>query len=101
MYVSYSTPILTHALERSSCRGSDSFSQSTYETSYYEWEASVSYEWASIDTSVDIYEGEDVDVSESVSDEEINSEESYAENESFDVAAARAATRPSSAAAFR
>ena len=57
----------------------------TYETSYYEWEASVSYEWASVDTSVDIYEGEDVDVSESVSDEEINSEESYAENESFDM----------------
>jgi len=56
----------------------------TYETSYYEWEASVSYEWASVDTSVDIYEGEDVDVSESVS-EEINSEESYAENESFDM----------------
>jgi hypothetical protein len=49
----------------------------TYETSYYEW--------ASVDTSVDIYEGEDVDVSESVSDEEINSEESYAENESFDM----------------
>jgi hypothetical protein len=57
----------------------------TYETSYYEWEASVSYEWASVDTSVDIYEGEDVDVSESVSDEEINSEESYAESESFDM----------------
>jgi len=60
----------------------------TYETSYYEWEASVSYEWASVDTSVDIYEGEDVDVSESVSDEEINSEESYAENESFDMSEA-------------
>jgi hypothetical protein len=56
-----------------------------YETSYYEWEASVSYEWKSVDTSVDIYEGEDVDVSESVSDEEINSEESYAESESFDM----------------
>jgi hypothetical protein len=60
----------------------------TYETSYYEWEASVSYEWASVDTSVDIYEGEDVDVSESVPDEEINSEESYAENESFDMSEA-------------
>jgi len=60
----------------------------TYETSYYEWEASVSFEWASIDTSVDIYEGEDVDVSESVSDEEINTEESYAENESFDMSEA-------------
>ena len=60
----------------------------TYETSYYEWEASVSYELASVDTSVDIYEGEDVDVSESVSDEEINSEESYAENESFDMSEA-------------
>src|SRR6266699_2702553 len=60
----------------------------TYETSYYEWEASVSFEWASIDTSVDIYEGEDVDVSESVSDEEINTEESYSENESFDMSEA-------------
>jgi hypothetical protein len=60
----------------------------TYETSYYEWEASVSYDWASVDTSVDIYEGEDVDVSESVSDEEINTEESYAENESFDMSEA-------------
>jgi len=57
----------------------------TYETSYYEWETSVSYDWALVDTTVDIDYGEDVDVSESVSDEEISSEESYAENESFDM----------------
>ena len=62
--------------------------ETSYETSYSEWETSASYEWASVDTSVDIYEGEEVDVSESVSDEEINSEESYAENESFDMSEA-------------
>ena len=55
----------------------------TYETRYYEWETSVSYDWALVDTSVDIHE--DVDISESVSDEEISSEESYVENESFDM----------------
>jgi hypothetical protein len=57
----------------------------TYETSYYEWETSVSYDWALVDTTIDIDYGEEVDVSESVSDEEISSEESYAENESFDM----------------
>src|SRR6266481_2767400 len=62
--------------------------ETTYETSYSEWETSVSYDWAEVNTSVDIYEGEEVDVSESVSDEEINSEESYAENESFDMSQA-------------
>ena len=55
----------------------------TYDSSYYEWETSVSYDWAVVDTSVDIHE--DVDVSESVSTEEISSEESYVENESFDM----------------
>jgi hypothetical protein len=48
----------------------------TYETSYYDWETSVSYDWAFVDTNVDIYEGEEVDVSESVSDEGISTEES-------------------------
>ena len=57
----------------------------TYETGYYEWETSVSYDWALVDTTVDIDYGEEVDVSESVSDEEISSEESYVENESFDM----------------
>jgi len=55
----------------------------TYETSYYEWETSVSYDWAWVDTSVDIHES--VDVSESVSTEEISSEESYVEDQSFDM----------------
>jgi hypothetical protein len=59
-----------------------------YDTWYYTWEDSVSYDWAWVDTSVDIYEGEDVTVSESVSEEEVNSEESYAENESFDMSEA-------------
>ena len=57
----------------------------TYETSYYEWETSVSYDWALVDTSVDIYDSAEVDVSEPISDEEISSEESYVENESFDM----------------
>src|SRR5258708_7226885 len=45
----------------------------TYDTWYSEWETSVSYDWAEVNTSVDIYEGDEVDVSESVSAEEINS----------------------------
>jgi hypothetical protein len=60
----------------------------TYETSYYQWETSVSYEWALVDASIDIHENEEVDVSESVSNEEIGSEESYVENESFDMSEA-------------
>src|SRR5437867_1500041 len=60
----------------------------TYETSYYAWEDSVSYDWALVDTSVDIHDSEEVAVSESVSDEEINSEEAYAEHESFDMSEA-------------
>jgi hypothetical protein len=59
-----------------------------YDTWYYTWEDSVAYDWAWVDTSVDIYESEDVTVSESVSDEEISSEESYAEHESFDMSEA-------------
>jgi hypothetical protein len=62
--------------------------EKTYETNYTEWETSVSYDWTEVNTSVDIYEGEEVDVTESVSDEEINSEDSYAENESFDMSEA-------------
>src|SRR5438874_7287305 len=57
----------------------------SYDTIYYDWETSVSYDWASIDTSVDIYETEEVNVSESVSEEEVSSEESFAEDESFDM----------------
>jgi hypothetical protein len=59
-----------------------------YDTWYYTWEDSVSYDWAWVDTSVDIYQSEDVTVSESVSNEEISSEESYAEHESFDMSEA-------------
>jgi len=60
----------------------------SYETSYYAWEDSVSYDWALVDMSVDIHDSEEVAVSESVSEEEINSEEAYAENESFDMSEA-------------
>src|SRR5438270_7356999 len=62
--------------------------ETSYETSYVQWETSVSYEWTSLETNVDVYEGEEVDVSEEVSNDEINSEESYAENESFDMSEA-------------
>src|SRR5712672_2613573 len=54
-----------------------------YDTWYYAWYDSVSYDWAWVDTSIDVYE--DVTVSESVSEAEISSEESYAETESFDM----------------
>ena len=54
-----------------------------YDTWYYTWYDTVSYDWAWVDTSVAVYE--DVTVSESVSDAEISSEESYAETESFDM----------------
>ena len=54
-----------------------------YDAWYYTWYDTVSYDWAWVDKSVDIYE--DVTVSESVSEEEISSEESYAETESFDI----------------
>src|SRR5207237_5105328 len=60
----------------------------SYETSYYAWEDSVSYDWALVDTTVDIDYSEEVAISESVSDEEISSEEAYAENESFDMSEA-------------
>src|SRR5436309_5747855 len=55
----------------------------TYETSYFEWETTASHDWALVDISVDIHG--DLDVLESVSNEEITSEESYVENESFDM----------------
>src|SRR6266699_1371996 len=54
-----------------------------YDTWYYTWYDSVSYDWAWVDTTVDVYE--DVTVSESVSEAEISSEESYAETESFEM----------------
>ena len=59
--------------------------ETTYDADYVSWETSASYEWASVETSVDIYEGEEVDVSDSISDEDISSEESYAADESFDM----------------
>ncbi len=60
----------------------------SYETSYTEWETSATYEWTAVETSVDVPEGEDVEVTDAVSDEEITSEDSYAENESFDMSEA-------------
>lgn len=54
-----------------------------YDTWYYSWYDTVSYDWEWVDTTVDVHE--DVTVSESVSEEEISSEQSYAENESFEM----------------
>lgn len=54
-----------------------------YDTWYYTWYDSVSYDWAWVDTTVDVYE--DVTVSETVTEEEISTEESYAESESFEM----------------
>ena len=54
-----------------------------YDTWYYTWYDSVSYDWAWVDTTVDVYE--DVTVSETVTEEEMSSEESYVESESFDM----------------
>ena len=56
-----------------------------YDTWYSEWETSVIYDWAVVNTSVDTYEGEEVDVSDNISDQEISSEDSYADYESFDM----------------
>jgi len=58
---------------------------SAYETSYWEWETPVTYEWTVVDTPVDIYQGEEVDVNDSISDQEVASEENYADTESFDM----------------
>ena len=62
--------------------------EANYESSYTVWETSVTYDWADVNSTIDIPEGEDVDVSEDVSEEEIKSEDSYAENESFDMSEA-------------
>jgi len=57
-----------------------------YDTWYYTWYNSVSYDWALVETRIDVYE--DITVSESLSEDEISSEESYAENGSFDMSEA-------------
>src|SRR5437762_7412131 len=57
-----------------------------YDTWYNTWCDTVSYDWAWVDTSVDVYQ--DITVSESISEEEISSEESYAESGSFDMSEA-------------
>jgi hypothetical protein len=57
----------------------------SWETTYNEFESTETYDWVSLDTSVDIDVGEEVDFSEDVSDSEAQSEQSWAENESFDM----------------
>ncbi|MDQ6940092.1 MAG: hypothetical protein M3119_08055 [Verrucomicrobiota bacterium] len=59
--------------------------ETSYDTLYVEWETSAEYEWTAVDTSVDIYENEEIEVTESVSTEETSSEESYVESASFDM----------------
>ena len=57
----------------------------TYDVWYSEWETSVTYDWAVVNTTVDVQEGEGIDVSDDVSDQEINSESAFVENDSFDM----------------
>ena len=57
-----------------------------YDTWYYTWYDTVPYDWAGVETSVDVYQ--DITVSESLSEDEISSEESYAESGSFDMSEA-------------
>ena len=54
-----------------------------YGIGHYTSYDTVSYDWAWVDTSVDAYQ--DITVSKSISEDEISSEESYAESESFDM----------------
>ena len=54
-----------------------------WETTYTEIYALETYEWSAVETSVDIYAGEEVETSETMTTEEVASEESYAETESF------------------
>jgi hypothetical protein len=60
----------------------------TYDTFYYDWGTGVTYDWAYVDTPVDIYEHEDVEVTDPITDDEITSEESFAENEPVDMSEA-------------
>jgi hypothetical protein len=59
-----------------------------WETTYTEFEVSESYDWSSIDISIEVYTTEDYAVTEEVSEEEINTEESWAESESVDMSEA-------------
>jgi hypothetical protein len=56
-----------------------------YETIYWDWVVGAPYDWVWVNTPVDIYVGEDVEVTDTITTEEINTEESYAETESFDM----------------
>lgn len=59
--------------------------ETTLDATYLEWETSAEYAWTATDVSVDIYESQDIEVSESISTEEVKSEESYVENASYDM----------------
>jgi hypothetical protein len=59
-----------------------------YDTWRSEWETSVTYDWAVLNTAVDVHEGENVEVADEVSDSEISAEDSYAEKESFEMSEA-------------
>ena len=62
--------------------------EANYESSYSVWATSATYDWAVVNTGVDIQEGDDVAVTEDLSEEAINNESSYAENESLDMSEA-------------
>ncbi len=62
----------------------------SWETTYDEFVSVESYEWASVEVSVDIELGEEVEVTD-VSESEVAAEESWAENESFEMSDAEEA----------
>lgn len=57
----------------------------TYETWYLEWQTSLSYDWRVVTSAVEIQDGEDVDVADDISDQEVTAEHAYARNQSFEM----------------
>src|SRR3977135_746453 len=57
----------------------------SWETTYDEFVSVEGYDWASADWANDIDFGEEVDVADDVSDSEVQAEDNFAENESFDM----------------
>jgi hypothetical protein len=54
-----------------------------YDTWYYEWADPIAYDWVYVDRPVEIYYN--VDVTDSLTDTDIADQDTYAENEAFDM----------------
>ena len=54
-----------------------------YDTWYYEWSEPAAYDWVYLDTPVDVYE--EVEVPDSLSDEDIASQDEFVESEPLDM----------------